>query len=134
MGYLKGGVEKWEKDGNSVSSLETIKSKNFIDILKLNKINILDVRKESEFSSKHIEGATNIPLRLLSSRFQEVKVDENLYVHCAGGYRSVIAISILRKKGYSGMINITEGFNEILKSDLNENCYNSTLEASCNNI
>ena len=57
-----------------------------------------------------------------------------LYVHCAGGYRSVIAISILRKKGYNGMINITEGFNEILKSDLNENCYNSTLEASCNNI
>ena len=65
---------------------------------------------------------------------KEVKVDENLYVHCAGGYRSVIAISILRKKGYSGMINITEGFNEILKSDLNENCYNTSLEASCNNI
>ena len=96
--------------------------------------NILDVKKESEYSSKHSEGATNIPLRLLTSRFQEVKNDENLYVHCAGGYRSVIAISILRKKGYSGMINITEGFNEILKSDLNENCYNSTLEASCNNI
>jgi len=134
LGYLKGGVEKWEKDGNSVSSLESIKSKNFIDILKLNKINILDVRKESEYSTKHIEGATNIPLRLLSSKFQEVKVDEKLYVHCAGGYRSVIAISILRKKGYSGMINIKEGFNEILKSDLNENCYNTTLEASCNNI
>ena len=95
LGYLKGGVEKWEKDGNSVSSLETIKSKSFIDILKLNKINILDVRKESEFSGKHIEGATNIPLRLLSSRFQEVKNDENLYVHCAGGYRSVIALSLI---------------------------------------
>ena len=134
LGYLKGGVEKWEKDGNSVSSLESIKAKNFIDVLKLNKINILDVRKESEYSTKHIEGATNIPLRLLSSRFQEVKVDENLYVHCAGGYRSVIAISILRKKGYSGMININEGFNEILKSDLNENCYNSFLEASCDNM
>ena len=75
LGYLKGGVEKWEKDGNSVSSLETIKSKSFIDILKLNKINILDVRKESEFSTKHIEGATNIPLRLLTSRFQEIKND-----------------------------------------------------------
>ena len=64
----------------------------------------------------------------------EIKVNDDLYVHCAGGYRSVIAISILKKIGYSGMINITEGFNEILKSDLNENCYNSSVEASCNNI
>ncbi len=134
MGYLKGGVEKWEKEGNNISTLKTIKSKSFVDILKLNKINILDVRKESEYSSKHIEGAINIPLSLLSSRFNEIKVNDDLYVHCAGGYRSVIAISILRKIGYSGMINITEGFNEILKSDLNENCYNSSVEASCNNI
>ena len=97
MGYLKGGVEKWEKDGNSVSSLETIKSKNFIDILKLNKINILDVRKESEFQVNTLKG-NQYTTKITHSRFQEVKVDENLYVHCAGGYRSVIAISILRKK------------------------------------
>lgn len=134
LGYLKGGVEKWEKEGNKVSTLATIKSKNFIDVLKLNKLNILDVRKESEYSIKHIEGATNIPLGSLSGRSGEVNTDENLYIHCAGGYRSVIAISILRKKGFSGMINITEGFNEILKSDLNENCYNSLSETSCENI
>ncbi len=134
IGYLKGGVENWEKQGNRVSSLETIKSKNFVDILKLNKINILDVRKESEYSTKHIEGSNNIPLRLLSSKIEELKVEDKLYVHCAGGYRSVIAISILKKRGFSGMINITEGFNEILKSDLNKNCYNSSIEASCNNI
>ena len=47
LGYLKGGVEKWEKEGNNISTLKTIKSKSFVDILKLNKINILDVRKES---------------------------------------------------------------------------------------
>ena len=134
LGYLKGGVEKWEKEGNRVSTLATIKSKNFIDVLKLNKLNILDVRKESEYSIKHIEGATNIPLGSLSGRSGEVNTDENLYIHCAGGYRSVIAISILSKKGFSGMINITEGFNEILKSDLNENCYNSLSETSCENI
>ena len=74
MGYLKGGFEKWEKDGNSVSTLETIKSKNFVDILKLNKINILDVRKESEFSDKHIEGATNIPLDYSPADFKKLKL------------------------------------------------------------
>ena len=134
LGYLKGGVEKWEKYGNSVSSLKTIKSKNFIDILKLNTLNILDVRSETEYLTKHIQGATNIPLRLLRSRLEQVKAEENLYIHCAGGYRSVIAISILRKKGLNNMINITEGFNEILKTDLNENCYNSALEVNCKNI
>ena len=133
LGYLKGGVKKWEKEGNIISSIKTIKSKNFVDILKLNKINILDVRKESEYSSKHIEGAFNIPLSTISEKSDQIKFEDEIYVHCAGGYRSVIAISILRKMGYGNMINITEGFNEILKCDLNENCYNSEHNVSCDN-
>ena len=70
----------------------------------------------------------------MRSRLEQVKAEENLYIHCAGGYRSVIAISILRKNGLKNMINISEGFNEILKTDLNENCYNTALEANCKNI
>ena len=134
LGYLKGGVEKWEKEGNIISSIETIKSKSFIDILKLNKINILDVRRESEYSNKHIEGALNIPLSVISNKSHQIKFNDELYIHCAGGYRSVIAISILKKMGHSKMINITEGFNEILKCNLNENCYNSKQETACDNI
>lgn len=133
LGYLKGGVKKWEKEGNIISSIKTIKSKNFVDILKLNKINILDVRKESEYSNKHIEGALNIPLSTISEKSDQIKFEDEIYVHCAGGYRSVIAISILNKMGYGKMINITEGFNEILKCDLNENCYNSEHNTSCDN-
>ena len=133
LGFLNGGINEWENQGNPISSIETIKSKDFVDILKLNKINILDVRSKSEFDNKHIEGAINFPLNLLHEMYKEIKYEDNLYVHCAGGYRSVIAISILMKLGFKAMTNITEGFNEILKCNLNEKCYNSINSLNCNN-
>jgi len=133
LGFLNGGINEWENQGNPISSIETIKSKDFVDILKLNKINILDVRSKSEFYNKHIEGAINFPLNSLQEMYKEIKYEDKLYVHCAGGYRSVIAISILMKLGFKAMTNITEGFNEILKCNLNENCYNSINSLNCNN-
>ena len=133
IGFLNGGINEWENQGNPISSIETIKSKDFVDILKLNKINILDVRSKSEFDNKHIEGAINFPLNSLQEMYKEIKYEDKLYVHCAGGYRSVIAISILMKLGFKAMTNITEGFNEILKCNLNENCYNSINSLNCNN-
>ena len=133
LGYLDGGIKKWIRDGNETESLETLNSKNFIDILKLNKIDILDVRRESEFKNKHIEGAINIPLSNLKEKAKDIKQFDNLYIHCAAGYRSVIAISILRKMGYNKLINISDGFNGILKRDLNANCFNSNMETTCDN-
>ena len=133
LGYLDGGIKKWIRDGNETESLETLNSKNFIDILKLNKIDILDVRRESEFKNKHIEGAINIPLSNLKEKAKDIKQFDNLYIHCAAGYRSVIAISILRKMGYNKLINISDGFNGILKRDLNANCFNSSIETTCDN-
>ena len=133
LGYLDGGIKKWIRDGNETESLETLNSKNFIDILKLNKIDILDVRRESEFKNKHIEGAINIPLSNLKDKAQDIRQSDNLYIHCAAGYRSVIAISILRKMGYNKLINISDGFNGILKRDLNANCFNSSMETTCDN-
>ena len=133
LGFLNGGINEWENQGNPIASIETIKSKDFVDILKLNKINILDVRSKSEFDNKHIEGAINFPLNSLQEMYKEIKYEDKLYVHCAGGYRSVIAISVLMKLGFKAMTNITEGFNEILKCNLNENCYNSINSLNCNN-
>ena len=133
LGFLSGGINEWENQGNPIASVETIKSKDFVDILKLNKINILDVRSKSEFDNKHIEGAINFPLNSIQEMYNEIKYDDKLYVHCAGGYRSVIAISVLMKLGFKAMTNITEGFNEILKCNLNENCYNSISSLNCNN-
>jgi glyoxylase-like metal-dependent hydrolase (beta-lactamase superfamily II)/rhodanese-related sulfurtransferase len=127
IGYLEGGIKTWEKSGNPTANLESISANKFIDTLKLNKINILDVRKISEFENKHIEGSINFPLGQIQENISEINSKERLHVHCAGGYRSVIAISILKANGFDNLIDISGGFNEIKKTDLNENCYRSGL-------
>ena len=127
IGYLEGGIKTWEKSGNPTANLESISANEFIDTLKLNKINILDVRKISEFENKHIEGSINFPLGQIQENISEINSKERLHVHCAGGYRSVIAISILKANGFDNLIDISGGFNEIRKTDLNENCYRSGL-------
>ena len=127
IGYLEGGIKTWEKSGNPTANLESISANKFIDTLKLNKINILDVRKVSEFENQHIEGSINFPLGQIQENISEINSKERLHVHCAGGYRSVIAISILKANGFDNLIDISGGFNEIKKTDLNENCYRSGL-------
>ncbi len=127
IGYLEGGIKTWEKSGNPTANLESISANEFIETLKLNKINILDVRKVSEFENQHIEGSINFPLGQMQENISEINSKERLHVHCAGGYRSVIAISILKANGFDNLIDISGGFNEIKKTDLNENCYRSGL-------
>jgi len=130
IGYLEGGIKTWEKSGNPTASLESISANEFIETLKLNKINILDVRKVSEFETQHIEGSANYPLGEIQENISKINSKEKFHVHCAGGYRSVIAISILKANGFDNLIDIAGGFNEIKKTDLNENCYRSELATS----
>ena len=130
IGYLEGGFKSW-KDKYGEEKVESISSQTFVDNLKLNSIKIIDVRKESEYINKHIEGANNIPLSLLSNELKNISdTQDNYYIHCAGGYRSVIAISILKAKGIHNIIDVSGGFGSILKTDLNQGCYNSLL--TCN--
>jgi glyoxylase-like metal-dependent hydrolase (beta-lactamase superfamily II)/rhodanese-related sulfurtransferase len=130
IGYLEGGFKSW-KDKYGEEKVESISSQTFVDNLKLNSIKIIDVRRESEYINKHIEGANNIPLSLLSNELKNISdTQDNYYIHCAGGYRSVIAISILKAKGIHNIIDVSGGFGSILKTDLNQGCYNSLL--TCN--
>ncbi|MDB2350328.1 MBL fold metallo-hydrolase [Flavobacteriaceae bacterium] len=130
IGYLEGGFKSW-KDKYGEEKVESISSQSFIDNLKLNSIKIIDVRRESEYINKHIEGAKNIPLSLLSNELKNISdTQDNYYIHCAGGYRSVIAISILKARGIHNVIDVAGGFGSILKTDLNQGCYNSLL--TCN--
>ena len=130
IGYLEGGFKSW-KDKYGEEKVESISSQTFVDNLKLNSIKIIDVRRESEYTNKHIEGANNIPLSLLSNELKNISdTQDNYYIHCAGGYRSVIAISILKAKGIHNIIDVSGGFGSILKTDLNQGCYNSLL--TCN--
>jgi len=130
IGYLEGGFKSW-KDKYGEEKVESISSQSFVDNLKLNSIKIIDVRRKSEYINKHIEGAKNITLSSLSNELTNISdTQDNYYIHCAGGYRSVIAISILKAKGIHNVIDVAGGFGSILKTDLNLGCYNSLT--TCN--
>ena len=77
---------------------------------------ILDVRRKSEFDSEHIVEAENIPLDYINQNMAQVPRDKTCYVHCAGGYRSMIFISILRARGYQNLVNVNKGFKAIRKT------------------
>ena len=130
IGYLKGGFKTWKKSKNKISTLKSVSATSFVDTLKVNKINILDVRKVSEYNNNHIEASRNKPLSNIKNELDDIDKEGDIYVHCAGGYRSVIAISILKQKGFKNLIDVAGGFGAIKKSDLNKSCYNSVVKCS----
>lgn len=116
-GYLKGGIKSWEQAGEEVDAIMNVTPQEFAEQMANHDVNILDVRKNSEFSSEHIvhENVVNSCLDRINSEYTKLDKSKEYYVHCAGGYRSVIAISILKNKGFKDMINIDEGFAGIKK-------------------
>src|SRR5690606_16591618 len=95
IGYLKGGFESWLQSGKEVDSIQSISVEELSEIKSDNSaIQILDVRKESEFVSEHVVGAENTPLDFINESMQQIDKDKTYYVHCAGGYRSMIFNSI----------------------------------------
>ncbi|MCB9359985.1 MAG: MBL fold metallo-hydrolase [Flavobacteriales bacterium] len=118
-GFLKGGIKAWEQAGEEVDALLNMTPQEFADSIKNHDVDILDVRKESEFYSEHIENdkVINSCLDRLMTGYKNLDKDAAYYVHCAGGYRSVIAISILKNLGFKGLVNIDEGFAGIKKCE-----------------
>lgn len=114
LGYLNGGIEAWKKAGNEVDSIETIDAEAFA--VRQQETAVLDVRRKSEFDAEHVVGAQNLPLDFINKRMDEVERDRTYLVHCAGGYRSVIAISILKARGFDKLINVAGGYNAIKAS------------------
>ena len=116
VGYLKGGFEGWQAAGEQVDLIIDIEPDELaMDIPFDNKLEILDVRKPSEFEGGHIKGAKNVPLNTLTDILNIALISEtnNLYIHCAGGYRSVIAASILKKHGLNNLRNVLGGYAKI---------------------
>ena len=114
LGYLNGGIEAWRKAGNEVDSIETIDADAFA--VRQQETAVLDVRRKSEFDAEHVVGAQNLPLDFINKLMDEVERDRTYLVHCAGGYRSVIAISILKARGFDKLINVAGGYNAIKAS------------------
>ncbi|WP_297337790.1 MBL fold metallo-hydrolase [Algoriphagus sp.] len=117
LGYLQGGFEAWKAAGEEVDSITSISVEELARIKESDpEALVLDVRKNSEFLSEHVIGAENAPLDYINDSMLKVKKDKTYYVHCAGGYRSMIFNSILRARGYDNLIDVDGGFKAIKES------------------
>lgn len=114
LGYLDGGIEAWKNANKELDTVQSIPAETFKDALK-NTIPVFDVRKESEFNSEHIKDAKLTPLDFINNHLTEFPNKETFYVHCAGGYRSMIAASILKSRGIHNLIDVAGGFASIKK-------------------
>lgn len=116
IGYLKGGFEAWKEAGFETDTIKSVTVGELAEIAENGPINILDVRKKSEYDSEHVMGAENAPLDYINDSMLLVNKDKTYYVHCAGGYRSMIFNSILRARGYNNLVDIQEGITAIKTS------------------
>ncbi len=118
LGYLKGGIEAWKGAGHEVDQISQVTVAELAKIKENNpEINILDVRKNSEYLSEHVVDAENTPLDYLNDSMVKINRDKTYYVHCAGGYRSMIFSSALRARGFNNLIDIAGGFKAIKESE-----------------
>lgn len=113
LGYLEGGMEAWEKANKEIDTVKSISAIAFATQFKPGKTKVLDVRKESEYNNQHMVGVRNFPLSRINENMGEVNTNDHYHIHCAGGYRSMIAASILKSRGIHNIVDIAGGFNAI---------------------
>ena len=112
LGFLEGGIASWQSAGKEIDSMETVSAKTLEDVLEKG-MPIFDVRKQGEFSAAHVPTASHTPLSFINDYLALFPDASPFYLYCAGGYRSVIAASILKSRGIHGGINVTGGFASI---------------------
>ena len=110
IGYLENGFEAWKKAGKDVDVLNSYSAEEALTHFHNNEAAVFDVRKEGEFLSEHVVDAHHTPLGELNDHLSEFPKDGTFLVHCAGGYRSVIAASILKSRGIHNLINVEGGY------------------------
>ena len=117
IGYLKGGFNSWKDAGKEVDQIKSITADELATLKSKENVEVLDVRKESEFLSEHMQDAKNTPLDFINDSMAQIDKNKTYYVHCAGGYRSMIFTSILRARGFDKLIDVKGGFKEIKASE-----------------
>lgn len=118
LGHLSGGFESWKSAGKEVDTVNRITAAQFAAELKVGESKVVDVRKESEYRAEHVDEAYNKPLDFINDWFAEVANEEAFYMHCAGGYRSMIAASILKARGIHNFKEVEGGFGAIGKTEV----------------
>jgi hydroxyacylglutathione hydrolase len=116
IGFLKGGFDSWKNSGLEIDSIESIDVKEFEKRHQAENIKVVDVRKSSEYLSEHLVEAENIPLDFINENMAQFSKKDKSYIHCAGGYRSMIAASILKSRGYENVVNVEGGFKAIAET------------------
>jgi hydroxyacylglutathione hydrolase len=113
IGYLEGGFCAWKEDEKEIATVDTISSDEFATLISKVNLHVMDVRKENEYISEHVIVAKNTPLDFLNQFMGEFSIEKTNYVHCAGGYRSMIANSILKARGVHNLVDVQGGFGAI---------------------
>jgi len=113
IGYINGGFEAWKADGNEVDTVDRITADEFKSRLKIGESVVYDVRKSSEYEAEHVNEAYSRPLASINEWVKDINPKEHFFLHCAGGYRSMIAASILQSRGYRNFTEIEGGFKAI---------------------
>ena len=117
LGYLEGSFETWQKAGKEIDTLESISAETLAEKISNNQP-VFDVRKPGEYTSEHIKVAESTPLDFLNNHITEFPKKDKFYIHCAGGYRSVIAASILKARGFHNVVDVAGGFGAIKKTEI----------------
>lgn len=123
IGHLKGGFEAWKNAGKETDTINRITPEQFASRVKTGEDKIIDVRKESEYAAEHVEEAFNKPLAYINDWIKDINPQEHFYLHCAGGYRSMMAASILQARGYRNFTEVEDGFNAITKTNVSKTNY-----------
>lgn len=118
IGYLEGGVAAWENDGREMDRIESISAEEFERRMNQGVLEVVDVRRVGEYEKSHLADARLVSLDYINENMASFKQDRKTYVHCAGGYRSVIASSILKARGFDQIVNIEGGFKAISATNL----------------
>lgn len=123
LGYLQGGIVGWKEAGKEVDHVTSISSEAFAKQVKENTLNVIDVRKTSEFEAEHVKDAENFPLDFINKNMSDLEDGTPYHVHCQGGYRSMIAASIYKSRGIHPIVNIAGGIKAILETDVPTTAY-----------
>ncbi|MFZ9943077.1 MAG: MBL fold metallo-hydrolase [Bacteroidia bacterium] len=118
IGYLQGGIDAWKNAGKEVDTVNRITPEQFSQSFKEKESVVVDVRRESEYAAQHVDEAYNKPLAYINDWINTIDPKQHFFLHCAGGYRSMIAASMLQARGYRNFSEVAGGFNAIAKTEV----------------
>jgi hydroxyacylglutathione hydrolase len=118
LGHLKGGFETWKNSDNEIDTVERITAEEFASQVKIGESKVIDVRKESEYEAEHVDEAYSKPLAYINEWVKDINPEEHFFLHCQGGYRSMMAASILQGRGYRNFSEVDGGFAAISKTNV----------------